>query len=177
MGRSKEHRQAERLSQFEAICRRHGLPVTVQRRAVFEALLGREDHPTAEEVLTDVRERLPEVSRTTVYRVLDKLASIGVIRRVSSPGSSVRFDALMRRHHHLICRSCDRITDIESPKLDEAVRPEEFGLAEHEIEDYSVYLYGTCETCRKRRGGTGRTRASAGEHRGQDRPTRHSDQS
>ncbi len=50
-----------------------GVPFTVQRRAVWESLARRKDHPTADDVFESVEERMPGVSRTTVYRSLETL--------------------------------------------------------------------------------------------------------
>ena len=77
-------RQA-RLAEFEALCRERGLSVTVQRRVIFEVLLGRRDHPTAEQVYDLVIDRIPRVSRATVYRVLDTLVQVGVITPMALP--------------------------------------------------------------------------------------------
>ena len=71
--RSAEKRQ--RLESFERLCRERGLSLTVQRRAVLEAVLDRGDHPTADQVYDEVKERLPGLSRTTVYRVLETLVT------------------------------------------------------------------------------------------------------
>ena len=64
---------AARLQEFEETCRRKGLPLTVQRRVILEAVLQRDDHPTADQIYEAVQERIPQLSRTTVYRVLDAL--------------------------------------------------------------------------------------------------------
>ena len=81
-----------KLLTLEAACRDQGLPLTVQRRVILEALAGRDDHPTADDILAQVRGQLPEISRTTVYRVLDALVRLGLAVKISSPGAAVRFD-------------------------------------------------------------------------------------
>lgn len=73
--------KAERL---EALCRERGLPVTVQRRVIFAALLDHDDHPTVDRVFADVKNRIPGVSRTTVYRTLETLADLGTVRRTGA---------------------------------------------------------------------------------------------
>jgi Fur family peroxide stress response transcriptional regulator len=140
------------LKQFEAACRARGLAVTVQRRRILELLLGRTDHPTADEVYAEVQEHLPGVSRTTVYRVLDTLVELGVITKAASPGAAVRFDPTTRRHHHLVCLHCDRLIDLADDALDVAIRlPKRAGPA-FEIQDYSVHFTGVCAACRRKRG-------------------------
>lgn len=94
-----------------ALARERGLALTVQRRAVLADLAGRRDHPTADAVFERVRRRIPSLSRTTVYRVLEVLAAQGVIQRASHPGSAARYDPVGERHHHLVCVACERMAD------------------------------------------------------------------
>lgn len=141
-----------RLEQFEAACRERGLAVTVQRRRILELLLDRTDHPTADQVYEVAQQQLPGISRTTVYRVLDALVELGMIKKVSSPGAAVRYDPATRHHHHLVCTCCERLIDFDDTGLDAAlqaapVRPEAF-----QVRDISVYVYGLCAECRTKQG-------------------------
>ena len=114
---------ADKLKRLEGVCRERGLPVTTQRRAVLDVLLQRTDHPTADQIFDAVRKRNPQISRRTVYRVLDTLAELGLIRRVHHPGGTARYDAKTHRHHHLVCIHCNKIVDLESPALDQLSLP------------------------------------------------------
>ena len=71
----------QRLDRFASAHRESGLPVTLQRRAVFEAILERVDHPTADQVYEAVQARLPQISRMTVYRILATLVWLGLISK------------------------------------------------------------------------------------------------
>ena len=86
--------------------------------------------------------------RRTVYRVLETLAELGLIRRVHHPGATARFDAKTHRHHHLVCIRCNRIVDLESADLDNLSLPKgkPHGF---DVCDYSVQLMGMCPECRK----------------------------
>ena len=139
---------AERLKDFETLCRRAGVALTVQRRVVLQAVLERDDHPTADQILEVVKGRVPGISRTTVYRVLDTLADMGVIRRLHHAGASARFDGKIHRHHHLICKKCHKVIDLEDEKLDR-LRVSHVSTEGFEIEDFSVHLIGTCSACRQ----------------------------
>lgn len=121
--------------------------MTHQRRAVLEALAGRDDHPTADQLHDEVQGTLPDISRTTVYRVLEMLVGIGVARSVGHPGPTVRYEATTARHHHLACRLCGGLTDIAAPELDDLPMPPVDRLG-FKIEDYSVQFTGTCNECR-----------------------------
>ena len=144
----RERERIERLRGFEELCRRRGVPLTVQRRTILEAVLESDAHPTADAVYQVVRERIPAVSRTTVYRVLDTLVELGVIRQVQQTGSAARFDGNTRRHHHLICARCGRMADLESPELDQVTLPKGNPKG-FRVHDYTVQLVGICAECRK----------------------------
>jgi len=132
----------------DAELRGRGARLTVQRRVILEALRRRDDHPTADQILADVRGLLPGLSRTTVYRVLDALVRLGLARRVSQPGAGSRFDGRTHRHHHLTCLRCGRIIDYEDPRLDRLPLPRT-GL---QVQDYSVQFVGVCAACRRKGG-------------------------
>lgn len=134
---------------LEAACKQQGLPVTVQRRVILEALAGRDDHPTADDILDEVRQRLPEVSRTTVYRVLDTLVRLGLAAKICSPGTGVRFDPKTDRHHHLVCVRCEKVMDFEAPTLNAFPLPDAQRRA-FTIHDYSIHFRGLCRECGKR---------------------------
>jgi Fur family peroxide stress response transcriptional regulator len=141
---------AERLNQkvagFEAECRKRGLAVTVQRRTVFEALSARRDHPTADQVYDAVRDRIPGLSRTTVYRVLEALVEAGFVRKVHHAGGVARFDPVTHRHHHLVCEACGRLVDLDDAAVPALRLPEARGSG-FRIKDYSVSFLGLCGAC------------------------------
>ena len=151
----------KRLDAFEALCRQHGLPVTVQRRAIYAYVCDQANHPTADRIYQGVQDAVPGMSRMTVYRVLDALIRIGALRKVASPGPTARFDANTARHHHLVCVHCDKLIDYEGAIHEDLsmpdARPQGF-----EIDDYSIQFRGVCAECRKKQGGArGRKRGSA----------------
>lgn len=139
----------QRMDRFFAAHRECGLPVTTQRRAVFEAILGRTDHPTAEQLYRAVRGELPQVSRMTVHRILATFVSLGLVARTCHPGSAARFDPKLRQHHHLVCLDCGRIIDVEDPRLNRIPLPD-VKQYEFQIQDYNVDFRGRCGRCRKK---------------------------
>lgn len=134
------------LEEAERICRNNALPLTVQRRVVLEALAPRDDHPTADQIFVGVRAVTPEISRTTVYRVLEAFVRVGVARKVCHPGAAARYEIQQDRHHHLVCLACGRMTDLEDPRLDQLPFPD---AAAHgfQLSDYSIQFRGLCASC------------------------------
>jgi len=135
------------MTALEVACRNNDLPLTIQRRVILQALVDRDDHPTADQILQQVRKRLPEVSRTTVYRVLDTLVDLGLAVKICSPGKGARFDPKTARHHHLVCVQCEKVMDLEAPTLNSLPLPDTTRRA-FDIHDYSIHFRGLCADCK-----------------------------
>ena len=119
---------------------------SVQRRVILENLAGRTDHPTADQIYSAIKDRLPGMSRTTVYRVLEAFVDLGIIQRISNPGATARFDANTKRHHHLVCLQCQKVSDLMGSSLNDLPIPSRDEAAFH-ITDYSITFSGTCLDC------------------------------
>jgi Fur family ferric uptake transcriptional regulator len=128
------------------LLRRHGLHVTAQRLAVLAAVSDR-PHCTADDVATAVRAEIGVISRQAVYDALGLLAEKGLIRRIQPAGSPARYeDRTGDNHHHLICRTCGRMADIDcavgaAPCLTPA------DGAGFEIDEAEVIYWGRCPEC------------------------------
>jgi Fur family peroxide stress response transcriptional regulator len=136
-----------RLQTFEQLCRDQGVPLTVQRRRILETVLELDNHPTADQVHEALAERLPGVSRTTVYRTLETLVRLGVITKACHPGSVVRYDIRTEVHHHLVCLRCNKVVDLVDEQLDALPIPDTSTM-DFEVSDFRVQLRGTCRSCR-----------------------------
>ncbi|MGH7931043.1 MAG: Fur family transcriptional regulator [Candidatus Binatia bacterium] len=146
--RQAESKKKNRLEHLGKVCRREGLPMTVQRRVIFSALLERDDHPTVDQIFAQVKDRIPGVSRTTVYRTLETLARLGLVRRTNHFAASARFDGNMEKHHHLVCTLCGRVIDIQEPSLT-IPNPPDVRRNGFTLLDYSVYFEGYCSHCKR----------------------------
>ncbi|MGD8415290.1 MAG: transcriptional repressor [Candidatus Latescibacterota bacterium] len=165
-----DHREKQdRVAQFEDRCREAGLPVTFQRRAILEAVLESDLHPTANQVYEAVKSVSRGVSRATVHRNLEIMAGMGVITRTSHPGGVARYDGRTDIHHHLICLSCNSVVDIDDDHLNSLKIPDtsSFGF---EVSDFRVQLRGVCRDCKakdsKRRRNEKRSSRSGGNDSG-----------
>ncbi len=95
------------------LLRQRGVQVTAQRLAVFKAVT-RRPHVTAEGVAEVVRAEIGAISLQSVYDALAVLVAEGLIRRIQPAGSPARFeDRVDDNHHHLICRTCGRMADVD----------------------------------------------------------------
>ena len=136
----------ERPVDDDALLRGHGLQVTAQRLAVLRAVADR-PHSTADDIAAAVRGEIGAISRQAVYNVLAVLTDKGVLRRIQPAGSSARFeDRVGDNHHHLICRTCGRMVDVDcavgdTPCLTAA---DDSG---YEIDEAEVIYWGRCRDC------------------------------
>lgn len=89
-----------------------GFRFTEQRRAVYDALMGKRDHPTAVEVFMRVKTRMPSISLATVYNCLETLAECGLVQHVNHEREPSRYCANLEEHAHLFCQKCGSVTDL-----------------------------------------------------------------
>lgn len=131
------------------LLRRHGLHVTAQRLAVLAAV-AEHPHGTADEISRAVRAEIGVISRQAVYDALSVMADKGLIRRIQPAGSPARYeDRAGDNHHHLICRACGRMVDVDcavgsAPCLTPA---EDAG---YEVDEAEVIYWGRCPECLER---------------------------
>src|SRR5262245_22791819 len=90
-----------------------GLRFTPQRQHVYDVLLQKRDHPTAEEVFIRAKRTMPDKSMATVYNCLDALVQSGLARQVTVDRGATRFCPNMREHCHFYCDSCENVFDID----------------------------------------------------------------
>lgn len=105
--------------------RKEKMVMTPQRRVLLEELKSSLDHPSADELLERVRRRLPRTSLATVYRNMELMASLGLVRKLKGKRGRAHFDGRMEPHHHMRCALCGRFFDLP-----------------HEVEGLSIELPG-----------------------------------
>lgn len=128
------------------LLRQHGLQVTAQRLAVLRAT-SEHPHSTAEVLAEAVRGTIGTISRQAVYDSLGVLVEKGLLRRIQPAGSSARYEHRVGdNHHHLVCRICDRIVDIDCAV---GARPCLEADDDHgfEIDEAEVIYWGRCPDC------------------------------
>jgi Fur family ferric uptake transcriptional regulator len=128
------------------LLRQRGIQITAQRLAVFRAVSA-QPHITADAVADVVRAEIGAISLQSVYDALALLVAERLIRRIQPAGSAARFeDRVGDNHHHLICRICGRLVDIDcavgsAPCL---TATDDKG---YEIDEAEVAYWGRCPEC------------------------------
>ncbi len=139
------------------LLRQHGIQVTAQRLAVLRAVAAH-PHSAADAVAEIVRHEIGAISLQSVYDALTVLVAAGLIRRIQPAGSPARFeDRVGDNHHHLICRTCGRMVDVDcavggapclTPIHDKG----------YEIDEAEVVYWGRCADCLAKAGARKHTR-------------------
>ncbi|WP_433573388.1 Fur family transcriptional regulator [Streptomyces sp. CA-251247] len=127
--------------------RGRGWRMTSQRRVVAEVLAGDHVHLTADEVHALAVQRLPEISRATVYNALGELVLLGEVIEVSTDGRAKRYDPNAHHpHQHLVCSQCGTVRDVHPTGnlLADLPAEERFGFTVSQVE---VTYRGLCPTC------------------------------
>jgi len=92
-----------------------GMRATPQREMVYEILLERRDHPTADELFARVKAKLTTISLATVYNCLDALVQCGLVRQVNYEREPSRYCCNLREHAHFFDTESGRIIDVDLP--------------------------------------------------------------
>jgi len=131
--------------------RERGLRVTRPRIAVLEALVSG-GHLDVEQVRARAIADAGSVSVQTVYDVLATLCEAHLVRRLEPAGSPALFELQVGDdHHHLVCRSCGRIEDVDcavgsAPCLTPSAQAHLHGF---DIDEAEVTWWGTCPACKQ----------------------------
>ncbi len=153
------------------LLRQRGIQVTAQRLAVLRAVSG-EPHITADAVAEAVRAEIGAISLQSVYDALSVLVTEGLIRRIQPAGSPARFeDRVGDNHHHLICRICGRVVDVDCAvgKAPCLTAHDDNG---YQIDEAEVAYWGRCPDCRASPKVASRSQAAAAQMRKQSKGLR-----
>lgn len=122
---------------------------THQRRLVLDAVRARSDHPSADEIYLDVREKDSRISRGTVYRNLKTLAEEQEITHVKVPAAD-RYDWRLDKHYHMFCTCCGRVCDAPLVYRDDYDQEmgERTGFL---IERHRMIFEGLCAACQEKK--------------------------
>lgn len=103
---------AQRMALFRRRCRQLGLACTHQRMVIYRALAASDNHPSPEAIYEQVKREIPAVGLGTVYKNIKTFTEAGLLREVNVLHGSLRLDANLDDHHHLVCMRCKAVMDI-----------------------------------------------------------------
>ncbi|MDA8369231.1 MAG: Fur family transcriptional regulator [Nocardiopsaceae bacterium] len=127
--------------------RSRGYRVTPQRQLVLEAVRGL-DHATPDAICTEVQKTVAGLNLSTVYRTLDLLEKVGLVTHTHLGAGSPSYHLTEEADHlHVVCRSCDEVTDTELDLADGLVERlrQEIGF---DADARHLTVFGTCSRCR-----------------------------
>lgn len=138
------------ISNARAELRRSGARAGAAREAVIEHLAGQDCCVSAQEVLEGIRASGRSVGIASVYRALEQLADLGLLRRVDLGEGLARFERVQpggEHHHHLVCGTCGKVDTFDDPALERAISAVA-GSHGYALGEHDVVLRGDCGDCR-----------------------------
>ena len=117
-----------------------------QREIILRHVKNFPVHPTADQVYTALKKENPNLSLGTVYRNLNQLSDAGMLKKIHIADGSDRFDGRTDPQFHMICESCKKVLDIETPEFEDIIS-EIKQRDGHEITDITLNLRGICRDC------------------------------
>lgn len=127
---------------------KRGYRLTAARAAILDALTESGGHLTADDLTEMVRRRSTGIGRMTVYRTLDLLCDLGLLRPVYQGTGAAHYIILEDgHHHHLICSGCGRVIEFDQCAL-ETLHDEIDRRFSFRVDGHLLELYGQCDACR-----------------------------
>jgi len=151
----KEHGHTHDISGIFDQLKEKGYRMTPQRQMILSAIASSHDHISAEEIYAQVTAKYPDVNISTVYRTLELLKKLNMVYEIDLGEGRIRYHAEESgHHHHLVCRECGTVTDIDEATLsslrDTLIRNYHF-----QAELRHIGIFGICENCRKKKSARG----------------------
>lgn len=144
----KSARHSSESARLLSSLEQNGFRMTPQREHVYQVLLSKPDHPSADEVFIRAKKDMPEISMATVYNTLDALVESKLVRLVNHDRGATRYCPNMQPHHHFYCDLCGSAFDIaEQPglRLPRLEIPEGF-----KADRFEIVIRGACQECAER---------------------------
>ncbi len=138
---------ADRYAHLRDECHARGLRLTPQRDVLLRVLSETTGHPTADDLVREVRQSLPSVSHATVYRNVQELVRAGLVGTLERAGGAVQFEINPDDHHHFVCRGCGQVWDVYLDDFDVQVNRRS-SLKGFRVDRREVQLHGLCAQCR-----------------------------
>jgi len=126
--------------------RDRGYRMTPQRMAILHVLHHEGTHLSPAEVYKKARKELPGLTEPTVYRTLEFLADIALVRPSYSSSGHLTYEIAGSDHHHIVCRNCGAEIEVEHTLLESLYRLLE-NMSGYRSIDSHVTFFGLCPKC------------------------------
>ena len=127
---------------------KNNMRLTNQRQVILEELRKVSTHPTASEVYSMVRKRLPRIGLGTVYRNLELLSECGIIMKLEVGGEQKRFDGVADTHYHIRCVTCGKVADLEIMLLNQ-IEAAAAKISGYDVLNHHILFNGICSGCKE----------------------------
>jgi Fe2+ or Zn2+ uptake regulation protein len=134
------------FEKYVKLLKENQIKITPQRLEILKYLDEHRTHPTVDEIYSELKEKNPALSKTTVYNSVDILRDHSIIQSLTISGSEIRYDYKHGMHHHFLCKKCDNIIDIDikCPNIEKMLE------SGHKVEEVQGYFKGICKKCMKK---------------------------
>ena len=149
-GNERAKQKEERLAQMLAKLKGRDFRLTPQRLTILTILAGSEDHPSVDEIYTEVRNKFPTTSVATVYKTIALLKELNEVLELGFPDGSNRYDGNRPYPHpHAICMKCRKILDPEIASVDQ-LSEEMKKKTGYTISFHRLDFFGLCPECQRK---------------------------
>jgi Fur family ferric uptake transcriptional regulator len=144
------------LFEWKEIFKEKGLRWTLPREMVLDVLSKTSGHLSGEDIYMSIHQKCNAVGLATVYRTLELLTDIGIVRKFEFGDGKSRYELVENKmkghHHHLVCIRCGKVIDynefIDKDKdFIEELEKELSKKYKFQITSHEVYFYGLCQDC------------------------------
>ena len=131
------------FKKYVKLLKENSIKVTPQRLEVLKYLDENRTHPAVDEIYSELKEKNPALSKTTVYNSLETLREHSIIQSLNISGYESRYDFENKMHHHFLCKKCCNIIDIniECPNIGKMLE------SGHKVGEVHGYFKGICKNC------------------------------
>jgi len=121
-----------------------------QRDIILKMVQNSYHHPNAYMVYEEVRKEIPNISLGTVYRNLNLLSELNLIKKIIVPSGNDRYDKTLINHSHFHCDKCKKVFDINESFQKITTKIEQ--KLECKIISQDSVFNGICKDCLKKEG-------------------------
>ncbi len=122
---------------------------THQRKRILEIVQATDVHPTADWIYAKLKKEIPHVSLGTVYRNLNILIELGLIREMPFRNGFDRFEGNVAPHYHFVCERCGVVEDLKMP-IYSRINQKAEKMSSFRISHHIIDFFGLCEKCQNK---------------------------